>query len=431
MENEESDSARSQWNQAVQGQPSGGGTRRNEMTSSNHLRLSRLRCVAAALLVSAFVARPGSAADTCSRSPVDTLSIRGDELVIDGTAEFLPFVTYFDALRATEAQWDADLNYFCAHGIRGVRIFANWRVGAAPQSTISTILNPDGTLVQESRVEGNGQRLFRAVSVLDQFLDTARSKGIVVELVFDSDTGLSSRNAWASGVLNVVSRYAGSRRHLLLDVANEYPAHDLKPCDIASLLSGSTIEMPAYGPSCVGSLTVSTNIRAIDPQRIVTASADPGGIVHVFRVPESRVSPVAAAATYASLMGLDIVTFHDGRPGNPGETPGWAARTGEIVDALRAHAGERARPIFLDEPCRVGNTASTRHCPKTAAPYVQAAAQAREHGAAAWTYHTETGMGPYAAGRSFITGARGSAVDSGVIGVPLDNGARKPLAIRR
>ncbi len=371
-----------------------------------------------------------SAADSCSRPPVQSLAVQGERLLVDGKPEFLAFVTYFDALRTSPAQWDNDLNYFCAHGIRGVRIFANWRVNAGPLPMTSSIFNTDGTLVSETRSEQNGQQLFRAVSLLDAFLDKAQTKGIIVDLVFDSDIGLSSRQAWANGVLAVVTRYAGARRHVMIDLSNEYPAHDLKPCDIAYVISGKTnLTMPAYGPSCTHTLTLQTNIRAVDSQRVVTASADPGGIVHVFGVAEARVSPIEAAATYASLMGLDVLTFHDGRPGNAAETNGWAARTGAVVDALRAHAGEHARPIFLDEPCRVGNTASTRHCPRTPAPYVQAAAHAREHGASAWTYHTETGMGPYAIDRGFAAGAKSSSVDSGVIGVPLDNGTRKPLAL--
>lgn len=358
--------------------------------------------------------------------------MQGNQLLVDGQSEFLPFVTYFDALRTSQAQWEADLNYFCAHGIRGVRIFANWKVNAGSQPTISTILNADGSLVTETRSEQNGQQLFRAISLLDEFLDKARAKGIVVNLVFDSDIGLSSRQAWATGVLNVITRYAGTQKHVMVDLSNEYPAHDLKPCDIAYVISGKTnLAMPAFGPACAHTLSLSTNIRAIDPQRLVTASADPGGIVHVFRVPEQRVSPIVAAATYAALMDLDIVTFHDGRPGNAAETQGWAARTGQVVDALRAQLAERPRPVFLDEPCRVGNTASTRHCPRTPAPYVQAAQHARERGAAAWTFHTETGMGPFTASRGFATAATTSSVDTGVIGVPLDNGVRKPLAIPR
>jgi hypothetical protein len=235
-------------------------------------------------------------------------------------------------------------------------------------------------------------------------------------------------------VLNVVARYAGAQPHLMIDVSNEYPAHDHNPCDIALVIGGKPpAAMPPYGPACVQTIRPHSNIRAIDPHRIVTASADPGGIVHVFRVPESRASPIAAAAAYAALMGLDVITFHDGRPGNPAETQSWPASTGKVVDSLRAASRARRRPLFLDEPCRVGTTASTRHCPRAARAYIDAAAFAREHGAAAWTYHTETGMGPFADSHGFVSAigrapASRADVDRGVIGVPRDNGARKPLA---
>lgn len=383
--------------------------------------------VVQALLILVLSIRAASAADSCSKPAIETLTVENDRFLINGAPEFLPFVTYFDALRTSPAQWDIDLNYFCAHGIRGVRIFANWGVNSG-RATFSTVVNRNGTLVLESRTEQGGQHLFRAMSVLDDFLNRARSKGIVVDLVFDRDIGLASPQAWADAVLNVVSYYAGAQSHLMLDVSNEYPAHGQNPCDLAYLMTGKTdVTMPSYGPACARTLKLSSNIRAIDPRRIVTASADPGGIVNVFGVPESRMSPLAAAVAYATVMGLDVITFHDGRPGRPNETRGWPARTGTVVDALREHAAAAPRPIFLDEPCRVGNTASTRHCPTAANAYVQAATHAREHGAAAWTYHTEAGMGPYSASQGFVSAVDKSLVDKGVIGAPRDNGARTPL----
>src|SRR5512138_87508 len=50
------------------------------------------------------------------------LATAGAAFTVDGRPRFLLLVSYFDALRASDAALETDFAFFAAHGIDGVRI---------------------------------------------------------------------------------------------------------------------------------------------------------------------------------------------------------------------------------------------------------------------------------------------------------------------
>ena len=60
------------------------------------------------------------------------LGVEGPRFTVDGAPRFLLVVSYFDALRASDATLAADFAWLRRHGIDGVRIFPTG--GGAPRS---------------------------------------------------------------------------------------------------------------------------------------------------------------------------------------------------------------------------------------------------------------------------------------------------------
>src|SRR5438132_1128764 len=54
------------------------------------------------------------------------LGIAGPAFTLDGRPRFLLLVSYFDALRASDAALEADFAFLRRSGVDGVRIFPNW-----------------------------------------------------------------------------------------------------------------------------------------------------------------------------------------------------------------------------------------------------------------------------------------------------------------
>jgi hypothetical protein len=186
-------------------------------------------------------------------------------------------------------------------------------------------------------------------SVFVGMLDRAASHGLSVDVTFTRDTygDPIPLAAYRTAIVEVATRLraAGGYRHVLFDIQNEYPIHGMTDADVHGVLSA---------------------VRDADPERIVTASAGSGDVVH---------DPAMTVAAY-----------HDGRDSRWFEA---AAAKGEM-QAVRARAGVPAKPIYYQEPmpfrkfrgnCGHGEWPRTGHARL-------AARHARQHGAAAWTFHT-------------------------------------------
>jgi len=108
--------------------------------------LARITILAGAMTV-LTVAAPALPAAT---GP--SLTIAGTSFAVDGRPRFLLLVSYFDALRASDATLEGDFAFLRRHGLDGVRIFPNWwRCAAARQcgghaGDDTLMAAPDGAL---------------------------------------------------------------------------------------------------------------------------------------------------------------------------------------------------------------------------------------------------------------------------------------------
>jgi len=277
-------------------------------------------------------------------APAQTLGTEGDTFTIDGRPQFLIFISYFDGLRRANAKQpnggvDGDFAYFKRVGVDGIRVLPNWQYlcGAGPTD--------------------DGQKLFTAEGTINEpmwptfveMLDRAAFHRLSVDVTFTRDTFRRHipLAAYAAAIVEVAKRLdaAGGYRHVLFDIQNEYPIHDMSHADVRGVLSA---------------------VRAVDPQRIVTASAGSGDVVH---------DPA-----------MTVTAYHDGRDARWHE----AATARAEIEAVRAAAAPAVKPIYYQEPMafrKFRDTCGHGEWPRSGHAR-RAARHARQHGAAAWTFHT-------------------------------------------
>lgn len=285
------------------------------------------------------------------------LATDGLRFTIDGTPRFLVVISYFDALRASDAVLDADFAWLRRHGIDGVRIFPNWWRCAAVRrcgghaGADTLMAAPGGQLRPE--------RLAR----LQQVLAKAAQHRLIVDLSFARETVLD-----AQGAALAVSPYAealaaavqalGPTPHVMFDLQNEVYQNRLYADDAAA-------DAPQVA-ALAGRLGA--------PGRIVFVSTNR---------PEAEryVYCGVAGACPAGAAPLDVIAVHDARERN------WHDRTPAVVRDLVALAMRRGpHPIYLQEPMAWQDERS----PDRLERFLDAAARARRAGAAAWTFHTRS-----------------------------------------
>ena len=284
------------------------------------------------------------------------LAIDGPRFTIDGTPRFLVLVSYFDALRASDAVLEADFAWLRQHGIDGLRIFPNWwrceevrRCGGHPGP--DTLLAPDGRVRPE--------RLAR----LRQVLAKAAQHRLVIDLSFARETVRD-----AQGTMPAAAQYAnglaaalkalGALPHVMVDIQNEVYQNRLyaeKAAEDAPKVAALTARLTAKG-------------------RIVFVSTNsPEAERYVYRG--------GAGACPAGAAPSDVIAVHDARE------PNWHDRTPAVVRELVAMAARRGpRPIYLQEPMAWQDERS----PDRLERFLDAAARAKRAGAAAWTFHTRS-----------------------------------------
>jgi len=280
----------------------------------------RLRTSGVVIAIVALLARDASA---------QRLTIAGDRFAVDGSPRFLTFISYFGAMGAADVA--ADLQFVKDAGFDGVRIWPN---------------SPEGPPL----MRGDGRLDAAGLSRLLEILDRARERRLIVDVSFTAEhiSGLTAA-AYRTAIGSATSALL-PYRNLLIDIENERNLYGpfgrpLAASDVAAIAS---------------------SIRAIDPERIVTAS-------------NSQDLPAGAAAQFTSDTGLDVTAYHDPRIGS------WyvAAQIQSIVGALKRNG----RPVYLQEPTRFPNPSTDR-----ADYFKQAHANAKRAGAAAWCFHTDLGF---------------------------------------
>jgi hypothetical protein len=260
-----------------------------------------------------------------SRASAQRLSIDGDQFAIDGSRRFLTFITYFDGMNAVDVT--GDLQFLRDAGFDGVRLWPT-----------RELIRADGSLVPDG------------LSRLQFVLDRARERRMLVDVTFTAE--------------HVAGLDAAHLRDAIVSTARALTAYDNILFDIQN-------ERDVYGPfgrplAQPDVASIAAVIKAVDPQRIVTASITPN------QSPET-------AARFTADTRLDVTAYHDDR------VPNWyeRGRLQAIVDAMRANG----HPAYLQEPTRFPFPSTDR-----ADYFVQARANAKQAGAAAWCFHTEFGF---------------------------------------
>lgn len=257
------------------------------------------------------------------------LTIKGDKFCINGQAKFLILASYFDALDAAYLQ--ADLDYLQAHDIDGIRIFPNWW-GSKTYSG-HTLFDSLGHLRPEK------------LEQLKTVLKAADQHDMVVDISFSRETvkGLDIAH-YKKGIISTVKALKGFR-NIFFDLQNER--------------NGSPTFLPEKDV-----IALRKKLKAIQPDIILSAS-------------EAYEATPQEYLKFLAETEMDIVNYHEPRAG------AWWNRTANCVKQLR----KVGKPVYLGEPGRWTPGSSL-----TAENLITAVRNAKETGAAAWTFHTEAGF---------------------------------------
>jgi hypothetical protein len=269
---------------------------------------------------------------SATEAQAQKLTIQGDRFAVDGTPRFLTFISYFGAMDAPNVT--ADLHLLKSLGFDGVRIWPNLDTG--PQ-----LMNGDGSL------RPNGLTQLRSI------LDQAHLEHLVVDVTFTYEHVAGMTPATARIGIMAATDALRSHDNLLFDIQNERNVQDrrfMSEADVASILAG---------------------IKATDSARIAFASNSP-------------VDDAAYAAAFATRLGLDVTAYHEPRPVN------WYQLNflGPIVRTMRSNG----KPAYLQEPMTTRDSLYAYPSNSRVEYFLQAIANAKLSGAAAWCFHTEVGV---------------------------------------
>jgi hypothetical protein len=269
-------------------------------------------------------------------SPIEAqaqkLTIQGDRFAVDGEPRFLTFMTMFGAMAAPDIA--ADMQTVRALGFDGVRIWPNLDTG--PQ-----LMNGDGTLKPDE------------LERLRLILDEARKQRILVDVsfTFEHIRGLDAARARVG--IAAATEALRSYDNFLIDIQNERNVTDrrfMSETDVARALAA---------------------IKSVDPARIVVASNSP-------------VDPPEYAADFTARVGLDATAYHEPRNSR------WytASEVQSVVGAMR----KNGKPAYLQEPMSTRDDLFPYPAHDRADYFMQAIANAKLAGAAAWCFHTDVAV---------------------------------------
>ena len=280
----------------------------------------------------------------CS-APGHRIGVEQQQFVVaPGPPRLLLFISYFDALRATELETDLD---YIATVLKfdGIRVFPNWLQRDANYCAV-----PDTDLLFDNagNVRGDDREPGGALKRLLDVIGAAAARGLIVDLSFVKNVGLN-----ADAYVRAVTRTAALVRpfgNVIIDLQNEVDVNQLPEADVKQL-------------------------------RDAIERRDPGRIVMI-----SRSGTVADAVAYTRRVGASAIAYHDSREA------GWEARVSQVVQELRTSG----LPVYLQEP-QAWNS-GLRICERTEGVnresdgnpdhFRTAVANAKSAGAAAWTFHT-------------------------------------------
>ena len=307
-----------------------------------------------ALTLAATLAAPRAAA-------APKLGVAGASFTLDGTPRYLLLVSYFDALRASDAILDEDFAWLRANGIDGVRSLPNWwrceaqrQCGGHPGA--DTLFEaPSGRLRPD--------RLDRLRAVLAK----AAGHGLVVDLSFTRETVASgpkgaplAPEAYAQGIAATLDALGTAAPHVFVDLQNEVDHNRV------------FVRGAADDARQVSALAH----RLARPGRLLVVSSGEGDA-------ELYTYCGVPAACPSGARPLDAIVVHDTRRAD------WVDRSATVAATMRAIGDRRGvKPVYFQEPQAWQDEAA----PDRAERFLRAASEARTGGAAAWTFHTRSGF---------------------------------------
>ena len=280
-----------------------------------------------------------------ARLSAQTLERQPDRFVVDGSPRFLLFISYFDAMRLAarqDAALDRDLAALAGR-VDGIRIMVNWWKCAKPSAC--TAFSGDTLFDSRGAIRKAAWPRFLRV------LDAAASHHLLVDVTFtrESIQPQPTPSEYAAAIREAIARLLRERpsaTHVLFDVQNEYQNNKQPEMLIDQAVAAA---------------------HAANPHAIVTASQD------------QNVPPMQAGAN-AVAHHFDFVAYHHTRGA------GWYgdAVIAGAIDSIRQGLAGALMPIALDEPLRWQQDPVAAH-------WIQAAKSAQMHGAAMFTFHTNSG----------------------------------------
>jgi RHS repeat-associated protein len=300
-----------------------------------------------------------------------SVAVDGDHFTVDGEARFLTFLSYFDAMRATDIAGDfAFIRQQAAFD--GVRIFANWWIytgtpATCPQPGTDTLFDDQGRIRGDNGdVLAPSSRLLRLIEVLR----AAQTQGLIVDLTFTRENvgGDLTVDEYTTAIRRTAVLLR-EYRNVIFDIQNERD-------------NGTSSQLLNYDQTRV----IKEAIKAVDPARVVIASTSGGTPAAA----SGAVDNPAGARGFNIRAEMDAIAYHDPRGA------GWETRTTTVVQTLRTMSPFPLKPVYLQEPTRwrIGTTtacgtAETDSSDPVAANFRTALQNAKVAGAAAWTFHTQ------------------------------------------
>jgi hypothetical protein len=193
----------------------------------------------AAALVACAVLTPSVSAVTLGISP------DGRFFTLDGTPTYLNGVSYYAAQSiSTPSFITQDLDDMVAAGFNWIRVWANWSVGYPDHNENVSVFSVGGAVREPY------------MSRFKTLITECNQRGIVVDCTFDHAS--AGTVAQHQAAVQMVAQQLLPYRNVYIDVGNERDVGDAR-----------YLSLPECG-------TLITAVKAIDPQRICTASSVPG-----------------------------------------------------------------------------------------------------------------------------------------------------------
>jgi hypothetical protein len=287
------------------------------------------------------------------------IGVAGPAFTVDGAPRFLLLVSYFDALRASDAVLDEDFAWLRTHGIDGVRIFPNWWRCQA-QKQCGGHPGPD-TLVEAPSGRLRPDRMARVRTVLAK----AGAHRLIVDLSFARETVAPGpdgarlpADAYERGIAATLEALGDAAPHVLVDLQNEVDHNRV----FARAAADDARQLGALAR------------RLHRPGRILFVSAGEGDV-------EAYTYCGVPGACPADARALDAIAVHDARRAD------WVERTAAVASAIRAIGARRGvKPVYFQEPQAWQDEAASDRTER----FLKAASEAKAGGAAAWTFHTRS-----------------------------------------